>query len=154
MRPLKLWKVWQTLRLLEAEAILLPLNQLAVAMAGMQAMAMQAMAGMAVMMAGMAAMMAGMEEDMVAMMAVTVDTGKSHLFAFLLSSPAHAFPCRISPPGSSWSLSFFCLWSSSHCLIRSDPNDELLAAQAADDAAALNAASLDAAFIDSSAAIF
>ena len=140
-------KVWQTLRLLEAEAgaeaeaILLPLNQPAVAMTGMQAMTMQAMA----------AMMAGMEEDMVA---VTVDTGKSHLFAFLLSSPAHAFPCRISPPGSSWSLSFFCLWSSSHCLIRSDPNDELLAAQAADDAAALNAASLDAAFIDSSAAIF
>jgi hypothetical protein len=77
MRPLKLWKVWQTLRLLEAEAeaetILLPLNQPAVAVTGMQAMAMQAMA----------AMMAGMEEDMVA---VTVDTGKPHLFAVLLLS--------------------------------------------------------------------
>lgn len=79
MRPLKLWKVWQTLRLLEAEAgaeaeaILLPLNQPVVAMTGMQAMTIQAMA----------AMMAGMEEDMVA---VTVDTGKLHLFAFLLLS--------------------------------------------------------------------
>ena len=38
--------------------------------------------------------------------------------------------------------------------IYSDPNDELLAAQAADDAAVLDAESLDVVYVDSSVAIF
>jgi hypothetical protein len=106
-------------------------------------------------MQGMAAMMAGMED----MVVVTVDTGKPHLFAFLLLSrlgyrlllPTH-FPCRASPPGSSWSLSPPCLGSSSHCFICSDPNDALLAAQAANDAAMLDTAVLNAQIIAESQA--
>ena len=72
-----------------------------VMMVGMAAM----VVGMAAMMVGMVVMMAGMEEDIVA---VTVDTGKPHLFAFLvfscprisLSDFSARFPPRVvfSPP--------------------------------------------------------